>query len=245
MLNGVRKGLYTWSHGVAYYVKGDLAGGVKARLSGAESFGRKPRIFGKVKFVPDGRLIIGDRFRAAGHRSQVTLLVSPGALLQLGDDVGINHGVEIEAWGEVRIGKNTILAPYVSILDHDRHEVQPGAQMYRRPVVIGKNVWLCRHVCGMPGVTIGDGSVIGANSVVTKDIPAGVFAAGLPAKVIRQLDLPEGWVRNGPPRPRKGSATAAAPLAEPLAEPLVEPLGEEPRLSPPVWGGKANKPPLR
>lgn len=230
MLRRVRKGLYTWSHGVAYYVKGDLVGGVKARLSGAESFGRRPRIFGKVKFVPDGRLIIGDRFIVAGHRSQVTLLVSPGAILRIGHDVGINHGTEIEAWHDVRIGDNTILAPNVSILDHDRHEVQPGAKMYRGPVVIGNNVWLCRNVCVMPGVTIGDGSVIGANSVVTKDIPAGVFAAGLPAKVIRQLDLPEGWVRNGPPQPRKGSAAAAAALIEPL----VEPSGEEPRLSPTV-----------
>jgi acetyltransferase-like isoleucine patch superfamily enzyme len=229
MLNGVRKGLYTWSHGVAYYVKGYLVGGVRARLSGAESFGRKPLIFGKVKFVPDGRLIVGDRFRAAGHRSQVTLLVSPGAILELGDDVGINHGVEIEAWHEVRIGNNTMLAPYVSVIDHDRHEVQPGTPMYRGPVVIGNNVWLCRNVCVMPGVTIGDGSVIGANSVVTKDIPAGVFAAGLPAKVIRQLELPEGWVRYGQSRPVNGSAAAVATVAVAAAASV-----DEPRLSPAV-----------
>jgi acetyltransferase-like isoleucine patch superfamily enzyme len=223
MLNGVRKGFYTWSHGVAYYVKGYLVGGIKARLSGAESFGSQPRIFGKVKFVPDGRLIIGDRFLVAGHRSRVTLLVSPGALLQLGDDVGINHGAEIEAWHDVRIGNNTMLAPYVSIIDHDRHEVAPGTPMYRGPVVIGDNVWLCRNVCVMPGVTIGDGSVIGANSVVTKDIPAGVFAAGLPAKVIRQLDLPEGWVRYGRQRPVNASAKAASAASV-----------EDPRLSPTV-----------
>jgi acetyltransferase-like isoleucine patch superfamily enzyme len=229
MLSGVRKWLYTWSHGVAYHVKGDLVGGVKARLSGAESFGRQPRIFGKVKFVPDGRLVIGDRFIVAGHRSQVTLLVSPGATLRIGDDVGINHGTEIEAWHDVRIGNNTMLAPYVSIIDHDRHEIEPGAQMYRGPVVIGNNVWLCRNVCVMSGVTIGDGSVIGANSVVTKDIPAGVFAAGLPAKVIRQLDLPEGWVRNGPRRPVKGLAKAAAAAATTASASVVEP-----RLSPTV-----------
>ena len=229
MLSGVRKWLYTWSHGVAYHVKGDLVGGVKARLSGAESFGSQPRIFGKVKFVPDGRLVIGDRFIVAGHRSQVTLLVSPGATLRIGDDVGINHGTEIEAWHDVRIGNNTMLAPYVSIIDDDRHEVQPGAPMYRGPVVIGNNVWLCRNVCVMPGVTIGDGSVIGANSVVTKDIPAGVFAAGLPAKVIRQLDLPEGWVRNGPRRPVKDLAKAAAAAATAASASV-----EEPRLSPTV-----------
>jgi maltose O-acetyltransferase len=47
----------------------------------------------------------------------------------------------------------------------------------------------------MPGVTIGNGSAIGANSVVTQDIPPAVFAAGSPARVLRKLDLPEGWVR--------------------------------------------------
>lgn len=60
--------------------------------------------------------------------------------------------------------------------------------MYSKgPVVIGNNVWLGNNVCVMPGVTIGDGAIIGANSVVTHDIPAYSVAAGIPAKVIKQL----------------------------------------------------------
>ena len=225
MLNGARKWFYEWSHGVAYYVKGYLVGGIKARLSGIESFGNQPLIFGKVKFKPDGRIIVGDRFIAGGHNSRVSLLASPGATLRIGNDVAINHGTEIEAWHDVRIGNNTMLAPYVSILDHDRHEIEPGASMHRGPVVIGNNVWLCRNVCVMSGVTIGDGSVIGANSVVTRDIPAGVFAAGAPAKIIRQLDLPDGWVRHGPQRPSKVRASASASAD-------VTALAEQPSLSP-------------
>jgi maltose O-acetyltransferase len=62
--------------------------------------------------------------------------------------------------------------------------------------VVGSNVWLGRSVAVMPGVTIGDGSVIGANSVVTRDIPPGSFAAGAPAQVIRKLGIPDGWVRS-------------------------------------------------
>ena len=55
------------------------------------------------------------------------------------------------------------------------------------PVIIGKNVWTGRNVCIMPGVTIGDGAVIGANSVVTHDVPAGAVVGGVPAKIIKMI----------------------------------------------------------
>lgn len=210
---GIRNKLYVFAHGVAFHVKGYLIGGVKARMSGAESFGCTPLILGKVRFVPDGRLVIGDRFKAAGHLNPVSVLVATGASLVIGDDFGINHGGEIEAWHDMRIGNNVIFAPNVSIIDDDRHPVEPGAPLYHGPVVIGDNVWLCRNVCIMPGVTIGDGSVIGANSVVTRDIPRNVFAAGAPAKVIKTLDLPDGWVRHGQPR---GVRADAQPVASRL-----------------------------
>lgn len=54
-------------------------------------------------------------------------------------------------------------------------------------ISIGNNVWLGNNVCVMPGVTIGDGAVIGANSVVTHDIPAYAVAAGIPARVVKQM----------------------------------------------------------
>ena len=55
------------------------------------------------------------------------------------------------------------------------------------PVVIGNNVWIGNNACILSGVTIGDGAVIGANSVVTHDVPAYSVAAGIPAKIIKQL----------------------------------------------------------
>ena len=60
---------------------------------------------------------------------------------------------------------------------------------------MGNNVWLGRNAAVLPGVTIGDGAVIGANSVVTKSIPPNSFAAGAPAQVLRKLDIPDGWLR--------------------------------------------------
>lgn len=55
------------------------------------------------------------------------------------------------------------------------------------PVIIGKNVWIGDKATVLPGVTIGDGAIIGANSVVTKDIPANSIAVGIPAKVVKKI----------------------------------------------------------
>ena len=78
----------------------------------------------------------------------------------------------------------------VMIIDNDFHSLSPeqrDIQPPSKPITIGDNVWLGGHVIVLPGVTIGDGSVIGAGSVVTGDIPPRSLAVGTPAKVIRTL----------------------------------------------------------
>ena len=170
-------------------------GAIKARTSGAESFGKRPWVKGRVCLEFRGRAVFGDGFRTDGHAVGVCIKVVRGATLIVGDYVGMGGGVKIEAWHEVRIGNHVMLAPFVSIIDDNRHEVEPGAILYKGPIVIGDNVWLGRNVSVMPGVSIGAGSVIAANSVVSKDIPANSFAAGAPARVVRALEIPEGWVR--------------------------------------------------
>lgn len=67
-------------------------------------------------------------------------------------------------------------------------ELRKQAYQYNMPIHIGKNCWIGSGVCVMPGVTIGDNTVIGAGSVVTKDIPANVVAYGTPCKVIREIN---------------------------------------------------------
>lgn len=89
-----------------------------------------------------------------------------------------------------------LMAPHSSVIDDANHEIEPGVRLYKGPTVIGDNVWLRRNVTVLPGVTIGDGSVIGANSVVTRDIPPKSFAGGIPAVVIKSLDIPQGWLRS-------------------------------------------------
>ncbi len=172
-----------------------LQGGARARLSGAERFGTHPVILGKVSFRLDGKAFFGDWFAAEGLVVAIKISVAKTATLSIGDHVYMNAGTSIEAWHDVQIGSHVLMAPFASIIDDDRHEVEPDAVLYKGPTIVGNNVWLGRNAALMPGVTVGDGSVIGVNSVVTRDIPPNSFAAGAPARVIRKLEIPSGWVR--------------------------------------------------
>ena len=92
---------------------------------------------------------------------------------------------------EVRFGDNVFLAPHVSIYTAGHPidaEVRNTEVEYARPVTIGSNVWIGGNVVINPGVTIGDDVVIGSGSVVTKDIPSHVIAAGVPCRVIREIN---------------------------------------------------------
>ena len=91
---------------------------------------------------------------------------------------------------EVRFGDNVFLAPHVSIYTAGHPidaEVRNTELEYAKPVTIGSNVWIGGNVVINPGVTIGDDVVIGSGSVVTKDIPSRVIAAGVPCRVIREI----------------------------------------------------------
>jgi acetyltransferase-like isoleucine patch superfamily enzyme len=173
-------------------VLGDAAALLRARyyLRSAQALGPRVRLWG-VPFVKnEGQLLIGDRVRLASGVSTLELSVGPEGTLQIGDRVLINHGCSIGATKLVRIGDRCNLGSQSILIDNAFHELDPERRNERpdsAPVVLEDNVWLAARVIVLPGVTIGRDSVVGAGSVVTKDIPAGVLAAGIPAKVIRPL----------------------------------------------------------
>ena len=108
----------------------------------------------------------------------------------MGHHVYANFNLTIVDDGECHIGNYCMFAPNV-VISTTGHPVHPsfrdkGAQ-FSLPVVIKDHVWIGSNVTIMPGVTIGENSVIGAGSVVTKDIPANVVAAGVPCKVMRPI----------------------------------------------------------
>jgi acetyltransferase-like isoleucine patch superfamily enzyme len=176
---------------VVFYAR--CARGYARSKFSAGTFGPFPVLLGRVRLRIRGQATFGARLMVEAPDWDVTVSVAEGATLTVGDGVYVNDGTSIEVWHDVRIGSNVLLAPFVSIIDTDRHEVEPGTPLFKGPTVIGDRVWLGRNVTVLPGVTVGSGSVIGAHSVVSRDIPPCVFAAGSPARVIKPLDLPDNW----------------------------------------------------
>lgn len=108
-----------------------------------------------------------------------------GAKLKLGSGY-FNAFVQIICKEEICIGNNVAIARDVIIRDTDAHSILDGKHKKNKPVKIGNHVWIGTRAIIMKGVTIGDGAIIAAGAVVTKDVPANSIVAGVPAKIIRE-----------------------------------------------------------
>lgn len=113
-----------------------------------------------------------------------------GYNIRAGEKVFFNFNCVVLDVMPVTIGSNVLCGPAVQIYTamHPVSAIERRTWLeYAKPVTIGSDVWIGGGAIICPGVTVGDGCVIGAGSVVTRDVPAGVFAAGNPCRVIRQL----------------------------------------------------------
>jgi acetyltransferase-like isoleucine patch superfamily enzyme len=113
------------------------------------------------------------------------ILVGPGARVTVGDDTHFDGDSSVIAAVNVSIGTGCAIAWEVLIMDTDFHRVD-GRPASDAAVQIGNRVWVGVGAKILKGVTVGDGAVIAAGAVVTRDVPAGALAAGNPAKVIRE-----------------------------------------------------------
>ena len=113
-----------------------------------------------------------------------------GVNIYLGENFYANMNCVILDEAKVTFGDNVFIAPscgfYTAGHPLDAEQRNRGLE-YARPIHVGNNVWIGAQVCVLPGVTIGDNAVIGAGSVVNRDIPGNVIAAGNPCRVIRQI----------------------------------------------------------
>lgn len=115
-----------------------------------------------------------------------------GFNIELGENVFFNFNCIVLDVCSVRVGDRTLFGPAAQIYTatHPMDAETRRRVEYGRPVEIGSDVWVGGGAIILPGVTIGSRTVIGAGSVVTRDVPEGVFAAGNPCRVIREIDVP-------------------------------------------------------
>lgn len=152
--------------------------------------------------VSIGKLIIGKNFKCNNTFTSNSIgcyqrcmfnISTSNSIISIGDDVGIS-GTSINAMSLVSIGNNVLIGAGCLITDNDSHPLhyadrytEKTEDIKRAPIYIEDNVFIGTRSIILKGVTIGKGAVIGAGSVVTKDIPPFCVAAGNPAKVIKEL----------------------------------------------------------
>lgn len=146
--------------------------------------------------VPDARAAMAPVLRSLfGSVSKTAFIEAPfhcsyGFNIALGENVYLNAGCVILDSATVEIADGSMLGPGVHIYcaDHHRDVTLRSQGMERaRPVIIGKNVWIGGGAIILPGIRIGDGAIIGAGSVVTRDVAAGQTVVGNPAKPMDRL----------------------------------------------------------
>jgi acetyltransferase-like isoleucine patch superfamily enzyme len=158
-----------------------------------DSFLRFPVEGNLLEALDEGRASIGPH-----------VLIEPGcwfalypdtAELELGEGTILNLGCMLAATDRITIGRHCMFANYCFVADADHRFENPELPVTwqgmkpKGPVVIGDNCWFGTNCVVTGGVTIGERTVVGANSVVTKDLPAGVIAAGAPARVLRGIEF--------------------------------------------------------
>jgi acetyltransferase-like isoleucine patch superfamily enzyme len=138
---------------------------------------------GQIRF---GRLVwIGDGTKIRCHEGEV----------EIGEKTVLGQECTISAYQRVRIGEQCVIADRAMFIDFDHGvtEVERPIRVqgiYKRDTVVGSNVWVGYGACVLRGVRVGDNSVIGTNSVLTKDVPANAVVGGVPARLLRMRDAP-------------------------------------------------------
>ena len=170
-------------------------------------FSKTFKKMGKNCFIRNGNIIIGNNFITFGSNVSLgrngtlsawkkynLIKYQPEIIIQ--DDTSIGDEFHITCINKIRVGKSVLMGKKVTITDNshgintiNERNISPIRRdlFTKGAVIIGDNVWIGDKATILPGVTIGNGSIVAANSVVSKDIPEFVVAAGIPAKVIKNI----------------------------------------------------------
>lgn len=163
------------------------AAGYRWQTDGLLFLGSKLQIeIGRKGEVRFGRFVwIGDGTKIRCHEGKV----------EIGQKTVLGQECTISAYQRIRIGEQCVIADRAMFIDFD-HSVANVEQpiraqgIYKRDVEVGSNVWIGYAACVLRGARVGDNAIVGANAVVTQDVPANAIVGGAPARVIRMRDAP-------------------------------------------------------
>jgi acetyltransferase-like isoleucine patch superfamily enzyme len=146
----------------------------------------------ELQIARRGKVDFG-RFVWIGHGTKIRC---HEGIVEIGDKSVLGQECTISAYSRVRIGEQCVIADRAMFIDFDHGVVEVERPIrkqgiYTRDVEVGSNVWIGYGACVLRGVSVGDNSIIGTNSVVTKDVPANAVVAGIPARVIRMREAPK------------------------------------------------------
>jgi acetyltransferase-like isoleucine patch superfamily enzyme len=160
------------------------------RLRKATVVGHRVRVWGRPIVANYGDMVFGDRVRIRSIVSPSEFVSMWGGRLEIGEGTFVNYGCAFSANKLIKIGKDCMIGTHCIVMDNDYHHIDVDKRDLRppsQPIIIGDNVWIGARVTILKGVHIGDYAVIGAGSVVTRDIPPYCVAAGVPARVVRHI----------------------------------------------------------
>jgi acetyltransferase-like isoleucine patch superfamily enzyme len=155
-------------------------------------FGRDVIANHRLSIRGPGRITVGDRANLFAFGGKTRLVTrTPEALIRVGENARLN-GAFVQAASLIDIGPNCIVGQ-AHLMDSDMHSLDadrrtnPAAPVRTAPIVLEADVWVARGAAVLPGVRIGEGSVVGYGAVVASDVPPRVVVAGNPARVVRSL----------------------------------------------------------
>ena len=162
----------------------------------------------ELQIARDAQVEFG-RFVWLGHGTKIRC---HEGLVEIGAKTVIGQECTISAYRRVRIGEQCVIADRAMFIDFDHGVVEVERPIrkqgiYTRAVEVGSNVWIGYGACILRGVSVGDNSIVGANSVVTRDVPANAVVAGIPARIIRMREPPAKLRWPDPVEPDPGAQT--------------------------------------
>lgn len=188
-----------------YFIIVDFYSSNMLRLENGFTAGNGLKIKGKpvVEISKGASIILGQNvtlnsrnysYHASMHSPVKLMADRKEAVIEIGRNTRVN-GACLHAYNRIQIGENCLIAANVQIIDANGHELSFDNVVNRintsscgKPIVIEDNVWIGLNAVILPGVKVGRGSVIGANTVVSTDVPPMVIFSGNPGRVVKQAD---------------------------------------------------------